>query len=112
MNKQEISDGHFSVGGTSLTLLEECVQQQIPESYRCEYAVTFYRLEIRGQLYYSKSYFRVKSRNSYTISFVDSQSSQQRFGQVLRYVQIPTYGVYAILKFLRQVSCLRSATVS
>lgn len=40
----------------------------------------YYKLQLAEKLFYSAQYERVKSRNSYTVSFLDNQSIN--FGQI------------------------------
>ena len=48
---------------------------------------TFYRLELKGTILYSRQYQRVKKRNSYTISYHDVDGSKliDYFVDITRY---------------------------
>ncbi len=37
---------------------------------------TLYRIEIRGETYYSRMYKRVRKRNSYTVAYCDANGAQ------------------------------------
>ena len=58
--------------------------------------VTMYRIEIRGTIYYSRQYQRVKERNSYTIIYMD-QNKLNKFALIEYFVYIHQR-VIAVLK--------------
>ena len=62
---------------------------------------TVYRVEYRGEVYYSQQYQRVKKRNSYTVAYSDSGA--KRFALIEHYVFVQNR-LIAILKPLLPVS--------
>lgn len=66
----------------------------------CGPYTTMYRIEIDNQVYYSKLYERVKKRNSYTTSYLDSGGTNH-FGAIEHFIHF-NEKVIAILKPLRQ----------
>lgn len=104
---QEIARECFVLGGTTLTTIDETIRQQIPEEYCSENqrVQTFYRLQMKREVYYSKLYGRVKKKNSYTVQFIHPSSEDQCFGQIFKFISIEGYGVFAVMKPLSQCSC-------
>ena len=59
----------------------------------------FYRLEIKVQMFYSESYLRPKKRNSFTVCF-NCSSSRKNFGHILKFISVPDYGVFSVVRLL------------
>lgn len=74
----------------------------------------FYRVEIKGEVYHSRSYTRVTARNTYTVKFFDpTKCDGISYGQVQEYLQRGEYCI-AIVKALteRQEPVLTPPTVT
>jgi hypothetical protein len=73
------------VGGTSTRSPPPEVAELLNEA---QSITTFTRLLKDGAIYYSKEYSRVKTRNSYTVGFMDGTTFNMMFGQILYFVII------------------------
>ena len=94
-SKQEVSEGIYVLGGTTITLVEDDILRQIPEQFRRERTQTFFRLELKGEVFYSKLYSRPKKRNSYTICY--SSDSEEKYGRITKFLCLQEYGVFAVV---------------
>ena len=67
------------LGPTVTITLDADVCQLIQTTFHIsvETATIFYRVTVRGETYYSRSYDRTKARNSYTIEYEDRGGRQQ-----------------------------------
>ena len=60
-----------------------------------------YRIEFQGVIYYSRTYQRVKKRNSYTVLY--QSDAQERFG-IIEYFVFLHQKIIAVLKLLSPIS--------
>ena len=88
-----------------MIFLDESLQQQIPSQFRHQKFQTFYRAEIQRQIFYSEEYSRVKKkRNSYTVLFKRASTRTEEFGQIKRFIFVPGYGSFCIMRLMVPIS--------
>ena len=85
LKKQTVDNGIYVLGGVGLktlmpnilTSIEECLQTEnlgeLPEGA----LPTVYRADINGSLYYTRQYERVMKRNSFTVSYRDTEDTHR-----------------------------------
>lgn len=110
--KQAMTPDVSVLGGVTLQVALPCIMHALQE-YLHVYnlalppgqLVTMYRIEVRGTLYYSRQYQRVKKRNSYTIAYLD-RNKLKKFALIEYFVYIHQR-VIAVLKPLLplHISC-------
>ena len=80
----KLEDGVYLLGAFSDVEVSETIEQDIKDIIgefapgRCQ---CFKRALIHGEVFHSKSYGRVSRRNSYTVTFEDSEKARKR-GQI------------------------------
>lgn len=99
VTKQAVSEGVRVIGGVSLQVPLPsvlCALSDFSQRHSLEVSpgqlLTMYRVEVRGTVFYSEQYQRVKKRNSYTVIYCGN-----KFGLIQYFVYIQEK-VIAILK--------------
>lgn len=103
INKQAVTSEVNVLGGVTLQVALPSIIHALAEYLRTHnlvlapgQLVTMYRIEIRGTIYYSRQYQRVKKRNSDTIIYMD-QNNLNKFALIEYFVYIHQR-VIAVLK--------------
>ena len=90
-----LDDDTYILGNAFLQPMEANLSHLLPLGLLVTPLQTFYRLEYKGQVYYSNSYTRTLKRNSYTISYWSDE-----FGFIKYFSIVPACGVYAAVTIL------------
>ena len=69
-NRQTVNTSLAVLGGSSLLEIEEELLPFIG-GLPCTKVQTFYRIELRGEVFYLSMFIRAKKRNSFTISYLE-----------------------------------------
>ena len=77
-----------------LQALNHCLNSNGLEPAASTSVATLYRVDILGKIFYSRSYQRVKKRNSYTVSYISSHGDKQyAFVDYFVYVHNKVYAI-------------------
>lgn len=108
VTKQAVNADVNTLGGVSLktpipseenVLKDFCRDNEL--EFPCGPIPTVYRIEFKGVIYYSRTYKRVKKRNSYTIIY--HGDVEERFGSI-EYFLVLNHKVIAVMKSLDPIS--------
>lgn len=88
--------GCAAIGPIYTIHLEPGLRRAVQEQFQIEIemASTFYRAMIQGKTYYSKSYTRAKTRNSYTVQYTDN--GVQKFGFINYFLSVSSLCVAVV----------------